>query len=199
MQDSDTYKTVAVVSEGYINEQRSKFISFALPVKSPEEVKEKIDSVRRKYYDATHVCWAYMLGAEHTLFRANDDGEPSYTAGKPILNVIKSNCLTDILIVVVRYFGGVKLGTGGLILAYRNAAQKAIENAVIIEKTVNEELTVVCEYPFLNSVMKIIKEEKPGILSLQFDNKCVFRLSLRKNNVQKLKDRLQKIETLKID
>jgi uncharacterized YigZ family protein len=194
----DSYKTIANISEGYITEQRSKFISYAIPVRSPEEVKEHIATYRKQYYDARHVCWAYMLGHERTNFRVNDDGEPSSTAGKPILGVINSNELTDILIVVIRYFGGVKLGTSGLIVAYRAAAQDAISNAEIIEKTVDEDITVIFEYPFLNGIMKIVKEDNPQIISQQFDMDCEMTLRIRKSEAKKLKDRLLKVETTRL-
>jgi len=193
----DVYKTIAGISEGYITEQRSKFISCAIPVKTPEEVKEKVDAFRKQYYDARHVCWAYMLGTERTQFRANDDGEPSSTAGKPILGVINSNELTDILIVVIRYFGGVKLGTSGLIVAYRAAAADAISNAVIIEKTVDETVSIEFEYPFLNDVMKIVKEINPQILSQKFEMKCEMTLQIRQSEMKVMRDRLLKVETLK--
>lgn len=195
----DAYKTISGISEGCITEQRSKFISYALPVRTPEEVKEKVDAVRKQHYSARHVCWACMLGAERTQFRFTDDGEPSSTAGKPILGVINSNALTDILIVVVRYFGGVKLGTSGLIVAYRAAAQDAVDHAEITEKTVDEEITVTFEYPFLNGVMKIVKEDNPRIISQQFDMDCIMTLCIRKGEAGKLKEKLQKIESLKIN
>jgi len=192
----DTYKTIAKISEGYITEQRSKFIAYAVPVHTPEEVKTHIDNYRNQYYDAHHVCWAYMLGAERKIFRTNDDGEPSSTAGKPILGVINSNDLTDVLIVVIRYFGGVKLGTSGLIVAYRAAAQDAVANAEIIEKTVDEEFTITFEYPFLNGVMRIVKEENPVVLSQTFDMNCEMTLRIRKNEADKLKSKLLNIETI---
>ena len=194
----DVYKTIAAVSEGYIIEQRSKFISYAIPVKTPEEVKEKIDGFRKQYYDARHVCWAYMLGAERLQFRSNDDGEPSSTAGKPILGVINSNGLTDIMVVVIRYFGGVKLGTSGLITAYRAAASDAILNATIIEKTVDETITIKFDYSFLNDVMKIVKEIKPQILTQQFEISCKMMMRIRQSEMGKLKNRLLKIESLQI-
>ncbi|MDR1437062.1 MAG: YigZ family protein [Candidatus Symbiothrix sp.] len=195
---NDFYKTISGPAEGYLTEQRSKFISCALPVQTPEEVKEKVDAFRKQYYDARHVCWAYMLGAERTQFRANDDGEPSSTAGKPILGVINSHELTDILIVVVRYFGGVKLGTGGLITAYRAAAQDAVAHAEIIEKTVDETISIGFEYPFLNSVMKIIKEENPQVIAQKFDMDCEVILQTGKSKMEKLKERLLKITRLRI-
>jgi len=196
--DSDVYKTISAVAEGSFSEQRSRFLSFALPIKSPDDAKEIVDSFRKKYYDARHVCWAYMIGAERDTFRVNDDGEPSSTAGKPILGVINSNCLTDILIVVVRYFGGVKLGTSGLIAAYRAAAQDSISNAEIVEKTVEEDFTVKCDYSVMNSVMKIIKEQKPTVVSQVFDNECVWRLSVRQTAVCSIKNKFKGIDTVEI-
>ena len=141
----DTYKTIADVSEGLYTEKRSKFIAVALPVKTVEEIKEHLEVYQKKYYDARHVCYAYMLGHERKDFRANDNGEPSGTAGKPILGQINSNELTDILVIVVRYFGGIKLGTSGLIVAYKAAAAEAIAAATILEKTVDDEVTVLFE------------------------------------------------------
>jgi len=195
---TDVYKTIAEISKGYFTEQRSKFISYALPVRSPEEVKEKIDAFRKQYYDAHHVCWTYMLGAERLLYRVNDDGEPSSTAGKPILGVINSHGLTDILIVVVRYFGGVKLGTSGLIAAYRAAAFEAIANAEIIEKTVDETITIGFTYPYLNDVMKIVKEINSQILVQKFDTDCEMTLQIRRSEMEKLKNCLLKVETLHV-
>ena len=194
----DVYKTISGISEGYITEQRSKFYSFAYPVQTAEEVKEIVGELRKKYYDARHVCWAYMLGAEREVFRANDDGEPSSTAGKPILGVINSNELTDVLIAVIRYFGGVKLGTSGLIVAYRAAALEAINNAQIIEKTVDEDICIGFEYPFLNGIMKVIKEDNPQIINQQFDMDCVMTLRIRKDEAEKLKTKLLKVESTRL-
>jgi uncharacterized YigZ family protein len=189
----DTFKTISTVSEGSVTEQRSKFISFAVPLQTPEQAKEIIANYRKQYYDARHVCWAYMLGAVRDQFRINDDGEPSSTAGKPILGVINSNELTDVLIVVIRYFGGVKLGTSGLIVAYRAAAQDAVNNAQIIEKTVDEDISITFEYPFLNSVMRVIKEEQVQILFRQIEMVCKMTLRIRRSEAEKLKNKLRKI------
>jgi uncharacterized YigZ family protein len=194
----DTYKTIAGISKGYITEQRSKFISFAIPVQNVEEVKKYVEVYRKEYYDARHVCWAYMIGSERENFRVNDDGEPSSTAGKPILGVINSNRLTNILIVVIRYFGGVKLGTSGLIVAYRTAAQDAVVNAEILEKTVDDTIRIAFEYPFLNGIMRIVKEENPEILSQTFDLDCEMTLRIRKSEVEKLRSRLLKVDTTRI-
>ncbi|MBR6973581.1 MAG: YigZ family protein [Bacteroidaceae bacterium] len=192
----DTYRTIKAACEGAYSEKRSKFLAFAMPVRSVEEVKQIVAEYQKKYYDARHVCYAYMLGAERKEFRANDNGEPSGTAGKPILGQINSNELTDILIVVVRYFGGVKLGTSGLIVAYRLAAAEAIAAAEIVEKTVDEDVTFHFEYPFMNDVMRIVKEEEPQIVVQDFDNDCTMTLRIRKDSMPRLKARLEKVSSL---
>ena len=185
----DSYKTIKQVAEGYYTEKRSRFISYAIPVRTVEEVKEQLEKYRKQYYDARHVCWAYMLGPERQTFRANDDGEPSSTAGKPILGQINSNELTDLLIVVVRYFGGIELGTSGLIVAYRTAAAEAIAAAEI------EDITVVFEGPYLNGIMRIVKEDNPAIISQKFEMDCEMTLRIRKGEAERLKNRLLKVET----
>ena len=195
----DTYKTIKALAEGAYSEKRSKFLAFAMPVRTAEEVKQIVAEYQKKYYDARHVCYAYMLGSERLDFRANDNGEPSGTAGKPILGQINSNELTDILIIVVRYFGGIKLGTSGLIVAYRLAAAEAIAAAEIIEKTVDEDISIHFEYPFMNSVMRIVKEVQPQILSQSFDNDCRMTLRIRKDAVPILKSRLEKVSTLSFE
>lgn len=194
----DTYRTISDLSEGYYTEKRSRFLSFALPVRTPDEVKTQLDIYRKKYYDARHVCWAYMLGPDRTIFRANDDGEPSSTAGKPILGQINSNNLTDILIIVVRYFGGIELGTSGLIVAYRTAAAEAIAAARIEERTVDETITITFEYPHLNSVMRIVKEDKPDVLAQSFELTCEMTLRIRQSCMDALKSRLLKVDSLRI-
>jgi len=193
----DTYFTISEPSEAIYTEKRSKFIAIALPVRTIDEIKEHIDFYQKKYYDARHVCYAYMLGAERKDFRANDNGEPSGTAGKPILGQINSNMLTDILIVVIRYFGGIKLGTSGLIVAYKAAAAEAIAQAQIIEKTIDEDIAFMFEYPFMNDVMRIVKEEEPEILSQSYDMDCGMTLRIRKSLMPKLQSRLEKVETLR--
>lgn len=194
----DLYKTIKEKAEGTYSEKRSKFLAFAIPVSTVDEVKQLVAEYQKKYYDARHVCYAYMLGAERTEFRTNDNGEPSGTAGKPILGQINSNELTNILIIVVRYFGGIKLGTSGLIIAYRMAAAEAINAAEIIEKTVDEDVTVMFEYPLMNDVMKVVKDLEPEIVSQQFDMDCQMTLRIRKGEMERLKERLEKIETLRI-
>ena len=186
----DSYKTIKETTEGYYTEKRSRFISYAIPVKTVDEVKERLDTYRKQYYDARHICWAYMLGAERQVFRANDDGEPSSTAGKPILGQINSNELTDILIVVIRYFGGIELGTSGLIAAYRTAAAEAIAAAIVEERTVDETIHITFEYPCLNSVMRIIKDMRPEILHQSLEMTCKMTLRIRQSEADELKSRL---------
>lgn len=198
MSQEDTYRTITALSEGIYTEKRSKFIAIALPVRTLEEVKQHLETYQKKYYDARHVCYAYMLGYERLNFRANDNGEPSGTAGKPILGQINSNELTDILIIVVRYFGGIKLGTSGLIVAYKAAAAEAISNATIIEKTVDDDVTVVFEYPFMNDIMRIVKEDEPEILEQSYDMDCLMKLRIRRSMMPKLRAKLEKVETARI-
>jgi len=199
MTAEDTYKTIAEPSEGIYTEKRSKFIAIALPVRTLDEIKAHLETYQKKYYDARHVCYAYMLGHERKDFRANDNGEPSGTAGKPILGQINSYGLTDVLIVVIRYFGGIKLGTSGLIQAYKAAAIEAIQAARIIEKTVDEEITFFFEYPFMNSVMRIVKEEEPSIVRQGYEHDCSMTLRIRKGSMPRLKSRLEKVETLRFE
>ena len=198
MMQDDTYKTITGMSEAVFTEKRSKFIAAAIPVRTLEEVKSHLEAWQKKYYDARHVCYAYMLGAERKDFRANDNGEPSGTAGKPILGQINSRELTDVLVVVVRYFGGIKLGTSGLIVAYRTAAAMALDEAEIIEKTVDDTVTVAFEYPFMNDVMRIVKEESPEILEQSYDMDCLMTLRIRRSMMEKLRVRLEKVETARI-
>ena len=190
---TDEFKTIATTSEGYYTEKRSKFLAFAHHVQTVDEVKDIIAQYRKKYYDARHVCYAYMLGAERLEFRANDDGEPSSTAGKPILGQINSNELTDILIVVVRYYGGVNLGTSGLIVAYREAAADAIAHANIETRQVEEIVKYSFAYPQMNDVMRIVKDMNPRIISQTYDNTCEIVLSIRKSEAEQLRNRLKSL------
>ncbi|MGZ2368504.1 IMPACT family protein [Ancylomarina sp. YFZ004] len=196
---TDSYKTIQNTSEGIYKEKGSKFITYAFPVTCEEEIKEEIDKLRKKYYDARHHCYAYMLGADKKNFRANDDGEPSSTAGKPILGQILSSDLTNILIVVVRYFGGTKLGVSGLIHAYKAAAIDAISNAEIIEKTVNDIYDIHFDYLVMNDVMRIIKEEQPLQIDQDFNLTCRITLSIRQSEVEKIIERFSKIDSVKSD
>lgn len=190
---TDEFKTIKSTSEGFYSEKRSKFLAFAHHVETVDEVKQLLVDYRKKYYDARHVCYAYMLGAGRGEFRANDDGEPSSTAGKPILGQINSNELTDILIVVVRYYGGVNLGTSGLIVAYREAAADAIAHAEIVVQQVEERVEYTFAYPLMNDVMRIVKEMNPRIVSQTYDNTCQITLSIRKSEAPQLRERLKKL------
>ena len=190
---TDEYRTITATSEGFYSEKRSKFLAFAHHVETLDEVKELLAGYRKKYYDARHVCYAYMLGAGREEFRANDDGEPSSTAGKPILGQINSSELTDILIVVVRYYGGVNLGTSGLIVAYREAAADAIAHATIETRQVEEVITYDFPYVMMNDVMRIVKEMQPRIVSQTYDNTCQVRLAIRQSEAEQLRQRLQKL------
>lgn len=196
MIQDDVFKTIAQSSEGAYSEKRSKFISFAMPVESEEEAKEYLEEIRKKYYDARHVCWAYLIGSDEIKYRANDDGEPSGTAGRPILGQIRSFELTNVFIAVVRYFGGIKLGTGGLVVAYKAAAADALDHAEIIEKTIDEEVTFDFEYPFMNDVMRIIKDIEPQIVDQTFEMACNMRLRIRRSKMEELRDRLSKVQTV---
>lgn len=189
---SDTYLTIAAPSEAASRERSSKFLAYAYPVQSEEQIRILLDALRRKYYDATHHCYAWRLGPAGAAFRANDDGEPSGTAGKPILGQLLSHDLTDCLVVVVRYFGGTKLGVAGLIAAYREAAAEAIGAAEVVERTVDRAVTVDFPYVAMNDLMRVIKEEQPRIEEQRFDNLCTMRLSIRESRAEALIEKLKK-------
>ena len=189
----DTYKTIIAPTEGIYKEKGSKFLSFAMPVNNSDEVKELVKNYRKEYYDSRHVCYAYMLGAERKEWRANDDGEPSGTAGRPILGQINSRELTNILVVVVRYFGGILLGIGGLVVAYKEATADALNQAEIIEKTVDETISINFDYMLMNDVMRVIKDTNAQIISQTFDNNCTMQLSIRKQDAAILSSKLEKI------
>lgn len=191
---TDEYKTITeVIGEGFYSEKRSKFLAFAHHVETIDEIKDILASYRKKYYDARHVCYAYVLGADKADFRANDDGEPSSTAGKPILGQINSYDLTNVLVIVVRYYGGVNLGTGGLIVAYRTAAADALDHATIETRLIEEVITYSFPYPMMNAVMRVIKEMQPRIVSQTFDNTCSISMSIRQEMAPVLRDRLEKL------
>ena len=192
----DTYLTLAKTSEGLYKEKGSKFLAFAIPVSDVEEIKEILKEKRKEYHDARHVCFAYVMGEKGEETRANDDGEPSGTAGKPMLGTLVSKGVTNVLLVVVRYFGGTKLGTSGLINAYREACLDALEQNEVVEKIVESRCDIQFEYPFLNDVMRIVKEENATIISQNFDNDCTMRISIRKRDEEKLRSRLSKVERL---
>ena len=190
---SDTYLTIQDKSEGIYTEKRSKFLAFAHPIETIDEIKDLITDYKKKYYDARHVCYAYMLGPERTDFRVNDDGEPSSTAGKPILGQINSRELTNILVVVIRYFGGVKLGTSGLIVAYREAAAEALSAATVIERTIEETVTFTFPYVMMNSVMRVVKELNPRIVEQKYDETCIITLAIKRSMAPMLEERLNKL------
>ena len=193
--DNDKYKTITekAIGEGFYSESRSKFLAFAHHVDSVEQALEIVKEYRKKYYNARHCCYAYRIGFLGEEFRMNDDGEPSSTAGKPILGQIDSNGLTNTLIIVVRYFGGVKLGTSGLIVAYREASSDAIAHCDIEERFIEEQIKFTFSYPMMNAVMKIVKDMNPRIINQVFDNTCDLTLSIRKSYADELKTRLTKL------
>lgn len=182
----DTYKMLSVPGEGLYKEKGSKFIASAFTVTSEDEVKQALAESKKKYYDARHHCYAYMIGPDKACFRSSDDGEPSGTAGKPILNQILSKDVTNVCIIVVRYFGGIKLGVSGLINAYKTAAREALDNAVIIEKTVDEVYSLEFGYPLMNEVMRVMKEEGLEQLNPRFEMDCYLEFSTRKNNADQI-------------
>ncbi len=191
---ADTYKTVSKeVCEGFYSEKRSKFLAFVHHVDSVDEAMAIVKEYRKKYYDARHCCYAFVLGSDRADFRANDDGEPSSTAGKPILGQLNRLELTDVLVVVIRYYGGVNLGTGGLIVAYRTATEDALSKAVIEEKFVEERITYRFTYPMINAVMRVVKETGARIVSQSFDNDCEIVLSIRQSLAEGLQARLDKL------
>lgn len=190
---NDEYKTIDNIGQGVYTEKRSKFLAYAHPVNSIEQIKDLLANYRKQHYDARHVCYAYMLGPERLDFRANDDGEPSSTAGKPILGQINSRELTNILVVVVRYYGGVNLGTGGLIVAYRTAAALAIDNAPMVSKLIEEIVTFSFPYVMMNSVMRVVKESDAQIVSTNFENTCEIKLSIVRSKAEELRNRLKKL------
>lgn len=196
---SDSYKTISNSAEGSYKDKGSKFIAIASRVSTEEDVKERLSEIRNKYHDARHHCYAYVLGFEKSEFRFNDDGEPSGTAGRPIYGQINSRDLTNTLVVVVRYFGGVKLGVRGLINAYKAAAADALDQVEIVTKTVNEIYKLEFDYLMMNSVMKIIKDSNLKILSQDFQLDCALEYKVRKKNAILVKERFLKINGLRIN
>lgn len=194
----DTYRTIASPSSARYTVKMSRFLAFAVPATTAEAAKQEVKRIQNQYHDARHVCWAYMLGHKRDIFQVNDNGEPSGTAGKPILGQINSLELTDVVIVVVRYFGGIKLGTGGLIDAYRTAARMALDEAQIETRHAMSELRVICPYLNLNEVMGIIKTMNLQILEQNFDNVCTFRLGVRLDNLEEARIRLGEHSTVEV-
>lgn len=195
----DTYLTLAADAEAIYKEKSSKFLAYAYPVEREEQIRDILETLRKRYYDATHHCYAWRLGAHGEQFRANDDGEPSGTAGKPILGQMLSAGITNVLIVVVRYFGGTKLGVSGLISAYRDSARAAIEAGTVVERTVDRTITVLFPYIAMNDVMRIIKEEQPAIAGQSFDNLCSMQLSIRESRADALIEKLRKTEGVTLE
>ncbi len=195
---TDSYLTIVGNSTGEYSEKRSKFLAFAFHVETTDEVKAIVSRYEKEYYDARHVCYAYMLGHLRDQFRAVDNGEPSGTAGKPILGQLNKRELTNTLVIVVRYFGGIKLGTSGLQNAYKQATIMALEDAEIEERTVDAKMTVLFEYPLMNDVMRVVKEMNPRVLSQQFEMTCQIVLQIRQGEAQQLKSRLELIRGVSV-
>lgn len=193
---NDTYKTITKPAEGVFRDRGSKFIGYAYPIRSEEEVKGIIQQLKSEHPKARHHCWALRLSPDRNVFRINDDGEPSGTAGRPILNTLLSQDLTNVLLVVVRYFGGTLLGVPGLINAYKTAAQEALTTAEVIEKTVNDQYQLRFDYLQLNAVMKVIKDEEIAVLSQHMDNNCEMIIEIRQGTVNRLLAILEKIPNL---
>jgi uncharacterized YigZ family protein len=187
---SDTYLTIQSSTEGLFKDKGSKFISFAIPVTNTDEIKEILKEYRKRFFDARHVCYAYILGHERNEFRANDDGEPSGTAGRPILGQINSRELTNVLVIVVRYFGGILLGTSGLINAYKEAAAEALNEAKIVEKIILQKLTFEFEYIRMNEVMRVIKETGATVNGQDYDSNCIMTVSIRQQDFDRLREKL---------
>ena len=195
----DSYLTIAEPAEAIYKERSSKFLTYAYPVENEEEIKELLDALRKQYYDATHHCYAYRLGPQGEAYRANDDGEPSGTAGKPILGQLLSANLTNCLVVVVRYFGGTKLGVSGLIQAYKESTAEVIAVSKIVEKTVDSIIKINFDYISMNGVMRVIKEMSPRIDEQIFDNLCSMTLRIRESEAEQLKAKLLKVDYLTIE
>lgn len=195
----DTYRTLKSSSEGLFKDKGSKFISIAVPIRSEEDAKEALEEIRKKYHDARHHCYAWALGVEREHYRSNDDGEPSNSAGKPILGRLESHDITQLLIVVVRYFGGVKLGVGGLINAYRSAAEDAILNGKIVKRKQKMHFTVFFEYPQMNDIMQVIKNNKLAQIDQDFALSCKIKLTCPNADYSQVKDVFLAIENVKIE
>ena len=196
---ADSYKTIARAQETTYRQLSSKFLTYAYPVETEAEIKEHLDALRKRWFDATHHCYAWRLGPHGEQFRANDDGEPSSTAGKPILGQLLSNDITNCLVVVVRYFGGTKLGVPGLIAAYKESTAQVLAECEIVERTVDVELRVEFSYIVMNDIMRIVKDMQPKVLGQEFDNVCTMHLSIRESESEQLIGRLSKVEDAIVD
>ena len=195
----DTYLTIKAAAEGVFRDRGSKFLAFAYPITSDAEIKDIVTRLRAEHPKANHHCWAMRLGTDRSVFRINDDGEPSGTAGRPILNVLLSRDVTNVLVVVVRYFGGTLLGVPGLINAYKQAAMDALNNAAIIDKLVQDVYTLQFAHEQMNDVMRLVKENSLSVLSQQFDNLCTLQISIRKTKVNEVLGTLEKIQGVKVN
>lgn len=194
----DTYLTIEKPAGGDFRDRGSKFLSFAYPINSEEDIKPILAQLKTEHPKANHHCWAMRLGTDRSVFRINDDGEPSGTAGRPILNVLLSKNITNIIVIVVRYFGGTLLGVPGLINAYRTATEEALKTANIIEKTINDIYTIGFDYQYMNEVMRIIKEDNLAVLNQQFDNTCSVKIAIRKMQVNRSISKFEKVENVVI-
>lgn len=195
----DTYKTIKEPGEGLYKEKGSRFIAFAYPVATTDEIKALVDAKKKQYHDARHVCYAYRINPTKIEFRGNDDGEPSGTAGRPMLGCLQSQELVNVLLIVVRYFGGIKLGTSGLINAYKVASDDALMHCEVEERTIDAIFNIRFDYLYLNDVMRITKDMKPTVLSQNFDLDCQMVLQIRMQQADSLRERLEKVQTLKIE
>lgn len=194
----DTFKTIAQTSEGLYKEKGSKFMAFAYPVDNENAVKEIVANLKKEYHDARHHCYAYILGPDKSAFRLNDDGEPSGTAGRPIYGQLLSKDVTNVLVVVIRYFGGILLGTSGLINAYKTAAKDALDNNTIVEKTIDEKYRVSFDYTEMNSVMKLLKDPYVQILGQTFDERNQIDFSIRRREADRITTALKKLNNTTI-
>ena len=189
----DTYKTIAKPAEGSYSEKRSKFLAYAFPVQNEQEVKQRLAEIQKKHWDARHHCYAYILGPNKDAYRLNDNGEPSGTAGRPIYRQLLSKDLTNTLVIVVRYFGGIKLGVSGLQNAYKVAAKEALDAAVIKERTIQEQYRVVFEYVKMNDIMQILKDPEIQVLDRQSDMRCTYTISVRQRDADRITEALRKV------
>jgi len=194
----DTYKTITFPSEGIFKDKGSKFIAYAYPLRNEEEVKERVAALKSQHPKARHHCWAYRLTPDRSVYRINDDGEPSGTAGRPILNTLLSHDVTNLLVVVVRYFGGTLLGVPGLIHAYKTATEEALQAAKVVELTVNDVYRVSFDYEQMNKVMRIVKEEGIGVLNQGFDNRCLLEVEIRQQQVNQVVERFRQVEGVNV-
>lgn len=194
----DSYKTIAKPSEGSYSEKRSKFLAYAFPVQNEQEIKARLAEIQKKHWDARHHCYAYILGPHKDAYRLNDNGEPSGTAGRPIYGQLLSKDLTNTLVIVVRYFGGIKLGVSGLQNAYKVAAREALDAAVIEERTIQEQYRVVFEYVKMNDIMQILKDPEIQVLDRQSDLRCTYIISVRQRDADRITEQLRKVSMTEV-